>query len=826
MTPADRPDPSPPARGIHGAELPTAGMQLDRVEGPLVTLRCADGGSARATLTVADDDLVRIEVMPTGRAAQTRSWAIVDADGDVPLQGRERDDLGRFRCPPFALNEAPEKLVVRTGALTIRIGLAPLRFELARPDGRLLWRDLAAGAHGHRPGAEVDWHWERDDTQVLYGLGEASGALDRSRRRLRLRPLDALAYDAASGDPLYKHLPVLIMLTPDAGAFGLLLDTAAEAVFDLGAEVDNYHGPYRHLSVGEESLDAWFLAGPTLPAVHARIHYLGGRPSVPPRWTLGYLASTMRYTDADDPAAAFDGFVSELARHQLPCSAMHLSSGYSLADDGRRYVFEWNRRRVPDPAAMIEPLRQAGLRTVANIKPALLTSHPDFAELARLGLLVRNAGDDLPYLSRFWDGDGGYLDFSSADAYAWWIGRVRERILANGIDATWNDNNEFQIWDDQARTHAGPAGGLRPVLTQLMNRASRDAQRAHHGDGARDWSLTRSGMLGSWRYAQTWTGDNHTDWKTLRFNVPMGLNLSLSGWSSFGHDVGGFAGPLPDAELLVRWTEHGVGMPRFTIHSWNDDGSATEPWSHPQVVPQIRALLAWRERLVPYLATLARKAATEAEPLVRPLAWDFPDWRPGWREDLTHMLGRAILVAPVVEPGATIRPVRLPPGRWLELTTGLVHDGDQQIPAAAPLGTPCWFLREGCSVPVVGAWHLGAEAQVGVSELVRGGVSWGEGGGVAWLTLPAADGSATGELLWDDGLTRAHERGEVDRLGLDVSADQAVVLGRVASTMGVPRSEVLLPDGPGADPRTPLWGVRWRAHSRLVNRAVETRSAG
>ncbi|STQ13126.1 alpha-glucosidase 2 [Enterobacter cloacae] len=47
--------------------------------------------------------------------------------------------------------------------------------------------------------------------------------------------------------------------------------------------------------------------------------------------------------------------------------------------------------------------------------------------------------------------------------------------------------------------------------------------------------------------------------------------MSLSGLFNVGHDVGGFSGDKPDAELFVRWVQNGVMHPRFTIHSWNDD---------------------------------------------------------------------------------------------------------------------------------------------------------------------------------------------------------------------------------------------------------------
>jgi hypothetical protein len=53
-------------------------------------------------------------------------------------------------------------------------------------------------------------------------------------------------------------------------------------------------------------------------------------------------------------------------------------------------------------------------------------------------------------------------------------------------------------------------------------------------------------------YAQTWSGDNSTSWESLRWNLRTGLTMSLSGLFNVGHDVGGFSGSVPVAELLVR----------------------------------------------------------------------------------------------------------------------------------------------------------------------------------------------------------------------------------------------------------------------------------
>ena len=174
----------------------------------------------------------------------------------------------------------------------------------------------------------------------------------------------------------------------------------------------------------------------------------------------------------------------------------------------------------------------------------------------------------------------------------------------------------------------------------------------------------------------------------------MGLGLSLSGVSNIGHDIGGFAGPRPDAELFARWVGCGVFMPRFSIHSWNDDGTVNEPWMHLEVLDDVRRLMRFRERLVPYLAALLRRYRDDYEPVMRPVFYDFPeeDWT--YDEQVDYMLGDAILVAPVVEQGETLRTVRLPKGAdWRCGWSGEIHPGGSEVTMPAPFDQPPFFLR-------------------------------------------------------------------------------------------------------------------------------------
>jgi alpha-glucosidase len=240
-----------------------------------------------------------------------------------------------------------------------------------------------------------------------------------------------------------------------------------------------------------------------------------------------------------------------------------------------------------------------------------------------------------------------------------------------------------------------------------MLRASRDAQRAYAPD-APPFLVSRAGAAGLQRYAQTWSGDDHTSWKTLKWNLPMGLGLALSGVSNIGHDVGGFAGPPPDPELFERWMGFGVFMPRLRVHSWNEDGSVSEPWMHPEVLAPVLSLMGLRELMIPYLAAVLARYRRDYQPAVRPTFFDFPGEEASFDGSEEFMLGDLLLSAPVLEPQQSERTLRLP-GReeWIDGWTGETYAGGSVVVRPAPLERPPFFLRarppDGCPAELVSA---------------------------------------------------------------------------------------------------------------------------
>ncbi len=761
----------------------------------------------RLIVSVLEHDVIRVQHLPDGTPRLDRTWIVCGPEGDTPREGRRRDDLTPFTLPAFALDMQADTVHVQTERLQLAIRTGAFRITWADAAGRAFAADLTTGPYTYdRRGGAVYHYLERHPHEHYYGFGEKAGPLDKRGLRLRMTAGDALGYNAEHSDPLYKHWPFYITFVPEFQiAYGLLYDNLAPGVFDLGKEVNALRGgAFRYYQAEAGDLDYYLIYGPGIADVLEKFAMLTGRPALPPRWTLGYLGSTMSYTEAPDAQEQLKQFVDLCAAHDIPCDMFHLSSGYTTDAEGRRCVFTWNRDKVPDPGAMTQHFHDAGIHIAANIKPYLLTAHPSFDELAQAGGFLKAADSDEPEINPFWSGGafeyagGAYVDFTSAAGYEWWKARVKEALLDYGIDALWNDNNEFEVRDDAARG-AGFGGSLpvqqiRPLLTLLMGRASYEALRDYHPD-RRAFLLTRSGCPGIQRYAQTWSGDNATSWHTLKWNIPMGLSQSLSGMPNCGHDVGGFDGPKPEPELFVRWVQNGIFHPRFTVHSWNTDGTVNEPWMYPAVLPLVRDAIRFRYRLIPYLYTLLFEASQTGHPIIRPLVYHFPHDPHCHTAAFDFMLGPNLLVASVWEPGARSRMVYLPQGTdWHDFYTGERFYGGQVIEAAAPLDRLPLFVPAGGIVPLGKPMqHVGAEPD-DVRE--------------AFAFPPLGTGRASFTLVEDDGVSMGYQRGEVSTVTLEVTTtpDTVAPAARVAHAgYPLPYDAVtfLLPPGEERPVQTP-----------------------
>ena len=615
--------------------------------------------------------------------------------------------LGRERCRTAPLvpvmDDGPDQLSIRCDGLRVTVQKNPFSISCGRMDSPVSFRDVPGRAYTYQDG-RINHSFCLDDSN-FYGFGEKTGPLEKTGAAMRMSNKDACGYDPIRTDPLYKHVPWFIKLSKDGtDACGVYYNTAADCQFDIGREYNGYWPRMGQFEGHSPEVDLFFIAGPGIRDVVKRFCRLTGRPALMPRYAYGYLGSTMFYSEL--PSGCDDeilSFVDKTHKECIPCSNFHLSSGYTTDSVGRRNVFSWNLDKFPDPAGFIDKMESHGATVTPNIKPVLLPTNPLYKTFQQAGAFICTPSGE-PYITQFWGGKGSFVDFSNPDGRALWQKYLKESLLNIGIHTVWNDNNEFDISDEDAiccnEGSSVQARQIRGILPMLMNITSKQALEQQYPEH-RLYQVTRSGSAGICRYAQTWTGDNYTCWDSLKYNIATMLGSSLSGIALTGSDIGGFAGPAPDEELFLRWIWCGVLLPRFSIHSANNDNTVTEPWMYPGRMDIVRKAFRLRQKLIPYLYTLGAHAHHSGEPILRPMVYEFPQDLAVRFEDVDFMLGEGLLCACVVEPGATERRVYLPEGEtFYDLETRRRYPGGQTITVPAPMDSTPLFQRGGSIIPL------------------------------------------------------------------------------------------------------------------------------
>ena len=285
---------------------------------------------------------------------------------------------------------------------------------------------------------------------------------------------------------------------------------------------------------------------------------------------------------------------------------------------------------------------------------------------------------------------------------------------------------------------------------------------------ARAFIWTCQGWAGTQRYAVCWTGDQYGNYDLIRYHVPTVTGSGMSGQAYATTDIDGIFGGSNESYLRdLQWKCFTPAL--YIMNGWSDINKA--PWSYPEPYKSIiREWLKFKLRLTPYTYTACREAWETGAPIVRPLAWNYPD-DPQCLNDSTSyemMLGRDILVAPVYDSmedngGWYLRGIYLPEGTWYDANDGRLVKGGTKIDAyPVSLSTLPVFIRGGAIVPLYPPTLYSTQTPKDT---------------ITFNIYP--DGESEYSLYEDDGETRAYEKGEWTRQKIEVSAPPAGESGDV-----------------------------------------------
>src|SRR5262249_25185731 len=354
-------------------------------------------------------------------------------------------------------------------------------------------------------------------------------------------------------------------------------------------------------------------------------------------------------------------------------------------------------------------------------------------------------------------------DVTRPDAVASFTSQF-QRALDLGYSGWMYDFGEY-VQPDVVAANGMTGEEFHNLFPVIYDQVGHDALEAgpHRGD----WHFfARSGYTGASQYVPVvWSGDpdaSFDDALGLPAMLRAQMNMGVSGVPHWGSDIGGYkcsggGHASADGELLARWIEFGaLGS---DMHDEDACAAASDPgqkatiWSSPDAQSAWMRYARLHTRLFPYLYTLAQEAHQTGAPTVRPLFMEYPERALLAIED-EHLLGPALLAAPVVQRGARSRSVTLPAGQWLDWNAGTVVSGT--VSADAPLDVLPLYLREGYLIPLLdptidtlddGATDLSV---VGPAKVADGYDVVGLVGAWRGASLTLYDGTKL-ELSWQGG---------------------------------------------------------------------------
>jgi alpha-glucosidase (family GH31 glycosyl hydrolase) len=393
---------------------------------------------------------------------------------------------------------------------------------------------------------------------------------------------------------------------------------------------------------------------------------LSGPVPIPRRYLLGSWYS--RYWP--HTSEEFRRIVKDYDTHGIPLDVVVLDMDWHR--EGWT-GWSWNRELLPDAEELLRWFHSEGLAVTLNLHPADgVGPHEDrYAEFMRAIGRDPASGETAPFDA----GDRRYMT-----ALFEHVHRPLEQPPGDGragVDFWWLD------WQQGRFVRSIP--GLTNL--QWLNRLYTEHTRG------RDGAATRRGVSfsrwagdsaehrwGDHRHPIHFSGDAHTGWEMLAFQVPFTATAGNVGCFFWSHDIGGHFGPRIE-EATTRWVQFGALSAALRLHSARTGVLDRRPWTHaPKFFEALREAFRLRSALMPYIYTQVHRSCAESVPLLRPMYIDHPGNPRAYTQPQQYMLGEHLLAAPVVRAGVGERCVATQ-SVWLP---PLDHGDDRGTTTEAP----------------------------------------------------------------------------------------------------------------------------------------------
>ena len=475
--------------------------------------------------------------------------------------------------------------------------------------------------------------------------------------------------------------------------YGFLWNNAGVGEVMFGANYTQWN------SKASVELDYWITADDTPKDIIRNYTEVTGRAPKFPENALGLWQCKLRYRTQEEVLEV----AREYKRRGIPLDVIVIDFFHWI----RQGDWSFDPQYWPDPKAMVDELKEMGVRCMVSIWPTVDRKSVNFSEMFDKGLFVRTERGSIQCFD--FQGDTVIYDATNPEARAFIWDKAKQNYYDAGIDMFWLDEAEpeYAAYDfDHYRYYTGPALKVANSYPALHAKAFYDGLRA---EGREDIvNLLRCAWVGSQKYAAlVWSGDILSNFTALRDQLAAGLNIGLAGIPWWVSDTGGFFGDKNQEhfnELLIRWFQFSTFCPVLRMHGdrgphdiptlsdldygggFSPTGQPNELWSYGEEAYEImKKYLDIRLSMKDYISSMMDEASENGSPVIRTMFYEFPDDETCWEIKDQYMFGNAYLVAPVLYQGMTKRSVYLPKGEWESIHDGTTYQGNSQITVETPL---------------------------------------------------------------------------------------------------------------------------------------------
>ncbi|MHC4482332.1 MAG: glycoside hydrolase family 31 protein [Planctomycetota bacterium] len=622
-------------------------------DGYNITFNCENG---KVRLSFLTETIVRVHMAPAGK--------------DFPADDLHLDENGpyavvRYTWPGvtykisegFDFDLEGQVYTIRAGRLVVKVRKQPFKLAFYNARGKLLVMEkegIVDAGLGHE-GAKVYETMALSDDEHFFGFGAHNHPLDMRGKKITCYAKELERHHEAGG--------FAVPFFYSNKGYGIFFNNLDDDVtFKMGTTPGQYS--FKATSGGKEGwdMDYYLIYGPRFADILNRYTDIVGKPILPQKWYFGHIQVHCTWLE--------DMIIDSANKYRdgdWPCDVFVMDFG-SLGPN-----FAWAQGHE-NPTNMYKVLDKHGIKTafscalfddVYDWKGFDPTKKADMDKYFKMHLPRIKDGMD------FWRQDNSErsMRYTGLDKFA------------NGYEA----HNLFgSLWAKSVVERMASQGLYgRPVIS-------------------------RGGPIGGHRYIVPWPGDTPHGLQFLDIDLNFIRNGGLAGYTSISVDLGGFTDrgkgePLEEQNVVRRIINMMPVAPICKFQGAND-ASAPFPWLFTaRQQDLLRFYLKLRYRLHPYYYSSSIEAHRTGRPILASLVFDYQDDENTYDKDFHFMLGRQILVAPVMQKTEKWN-VYLPKGKWIHYWTGKEYTGGQTVTANAPLyakdGLPM-FVKAGAVIPMM-----------------------------------------------------------------------------------------------------------------------------